>query len=300
MGLRHLSCAVVVVLAGGLPVSAAESVDQAVEQIAQRFVAARSGKPETSRVAVTAFVQDDQKANQLTNLMMIALTGKMVELGGGTFRVIERAQLENALKEIELTEVDLFNAESAKEFGNFLGVDTLIVGEITPLFDRVRIDSRLIDVETIETIEQANVWVPLTPIVQKQLETPVRLRRLGGSDDGPDPRNGIWTGTGQCGETSFGVAISIVVGAEDTLTAIQTYYPLQSGGRAPRMEAGVLTMEGVTDPATDALTLAPLDWLYQPGGHGALGFSGTFDLNRDEIRATYTQENCNQLLLRKK
>lgn len=277
---------------------AAESVDHAVEQIAQKFVAARADVEVPNRVAVTAFISTNRKETQFTNLLMIALTGKMVQYGGGVFRVIERAQLENALREIQLSEVDLFNPSSAKEFGNFLGVDALVVGEITPLTDRVRIDSRLIDVETIETIEQASVWVPLTPTVRRQLDTAVRLSQASiiGNDPEPDKRNGIWRGTGNCGEATFGVAVSIVINPDNTITAMQTYYPLQNG---VKLEAGVLSMEGTVDHGSNEFTLTPRDWMYQPRGHTALGFAGQFDTDRGEVLAKYIADGCGDLLLRK-
>ena len=282
------------------PVShAAESVDAAVEEIAKKFVAARLGEESSLRIAVTAFISTDRDTTQLTNLLMIALTGKMVQHGNDVFRVIERAQLENALQEIQLSEVDLFNPSSAKEFGNFLGVDALVVGEITPLSDIVRIDSRLIDVETIETIEQASVWVPLTPTVRKQLDTRVRMTSssIMGGEPAADPRSGVWAGTGNCGESRFGVAVSLIVNSDNTLTAMQTYYPVQNG---VSIESGVLSMEGDIDPNTDEFKLVPQDWMYQPRGHTAMGFEGAFDTGRDEIIARYTQEGCGQLRLRKR
>ncbi|WP_300034154.1 FlgO family outer membrane protein [uncultured Roseobacter sp.] len=288
----------VLTLIAGSTAYAAESVDEAVEQIAQKFVASQLGGETSQRVAVTSFVSTDKQTTQLTNLLMIALTGKMVSHGNDVFRVIERAQLENALQEIQLSEVDLFNPSSAKEFGNFLGVDALVVGEITPLSDRVRIDSRLIDVETIETLEVASVWVPLTPTVQRQMDTVVKISRsnvMGGAP-APDRRNGIWKGTGICGEASFGIAVSVVVNPDDTLTAMQTYFPLNNG---IKIESGVLSMEGTVNEATEEFTLSPNDWMYQPRGHQALGFEGRFDLDREEITARYLQEGCGELRLRK-
>ena len=282
-----------------VPALAAESVDQAVSQIAERFVAARKASPEPMRLAVTAFSQSDGKTNQFTNLLMIALTGKMVEYGGGTFKVIERAQLENALSEIELSEVPIFDRDTAQELGKFLGVDGLVVGEITPLSDLVRIDARLISVGTIETIEQASVWVPLTPTLQRQLDTPASIRRPRiGDDAGPDLRNGVWSGTGQCGESQFGVAVAVVVNPDNTLTALQTYFPLMSDG-GTALQSGVLSMEGTIDPDSGEFTLSPDSWMFQPEGHVALGFAGQLDADRGEIRAKYTQEGCGDVILKR-
>ena len=291
-----ITCAVSV-LAATLS-NAAESIDQAVEQIAQKFVSSQTGAEVTKRVAVTAFIANDRKTTQMTSLLMIALTGKMVQHGNGVFRVIERAQLENALQEIQLSEIDLFNPSSAKEFGKFLGVDALVVGEITPLSDRVRIDSRLIDVETIETLEVASVWVPLTPTVQRHLDTAVKLSSsnvMGGPPE-PDKRNGIWKGNGSCGEVTFGVAISVLVNPDNTLTAMQTYYPAHNGSK---IESGVLSMEGTVDEVSGEFRLTPRDWLYQPQGHQGIGFKGTFNIDREEIVAQYLQEGCGEVRLRK-
>lgn len=152
-----------------LPSHAAETLDAAVTNIAQKFAAVSTlvpaGETRVRRVAVTAFLQSDRKTTQFTNLLTIALTGKMVEQGSGTFRVIERAQLETALSEIQLSDVPIFDRDTARQLGKFLGVDTLIVGEITPIGDSVRVDARMIDVETIETVQQASDWVPLTPSI---------------------------------------------------------------------------------------------------------------------------------------
>ena len=301
-GRATLAAALTIVLVMmSAPLRAAESLDAAVDAIAQRFVASQTvGEgEEPSRIAVTAFVQSDRKTTQLTNLMMIALTGKMVQHGAGVFRVIERAQLETALAEIQLSDVPIFDRDTAQELGKFLGVDALIVGEITPLSDIVRIDARMIDVETIETVEQAYEWVPLTPTVQRQLDTAALVSRPSvGDGDAPDPRNGIWRGTGACGEAQIGVALSLIVGPENKLSAMQTYYP--NSARAARdVVAGVLSMEGTIDPASGDFRLVPGAWLYQPDGHSALGIVGVLDPDAGVMQARYDQEGCGEVVLRK-
>lgn len=281
-------------------VQAAESLDTAVEAIAQRFVDSRDNEAEPIRIAVTAFVQSDRKTTQFTNLLMIALTGKMVQLSSGKFRVIERAQLETALAEIQLSDVPIFDRDTAQELGKFLGVDALIVGEITPLSDIVRLDARMIDVETIETVEQAYQWVPLTPTVQRQLETlAVISRPRVGDGDSPDPRNGIWQGTGNCGETTFGLAVSIIAAPDDKLSAMLVYYPASPGGDNAPIQSGVMSMAGTIDPATNAFKLLPGDWLHRPSGHAALGFAGTLDPSTGAISARYDHEGCGEISLRR-
>lgn len=279
--------------------NAAESIDAAVTAIAKRFVESRSGQTEPIRVAVTAFVQSDRKTTQFTNLLMIALTGKLVQYGSHVFQVIERAQLQTAINEITSTDNIVFDKNTAKELGNFLGVDALLVGEITTLTDIVRLDARLIDVETISTLKESYEWVPLTPTVQNQLsKTAIAVGMQSRNDDaGTDPRNGIWRGTGTCGEISFGVAVSIVVRAGNKLSAMQTYFPLSNIG-GDKFESGSLSMEGTVDAANGKFTLTPTDWLYRPSNDVALGFTGFIDTESRKITATYDQEGCGDVLLR--
>jgi TolB-like protein len=293
--------ALVVIALHTTQVSSAESLDAAVEGIAQSFAESRVTEAEPMRVAVTAFVQSDRKTTQFTNLLMIALTGKMVQVSEGKFRVIERAQLETALAEIQLSDVPIFDRDTAQELGKFLGVDALVVGEITPLADSVRLDARMIDVETIETVEQAYQWVPLTPTVQRQLDTlAVVSRPRVGNGDGPDPRNGIWEGTGNCGDTTIGLAVSLIATGDDKLSAMQVYYPIsESSDRSP-VQVGVVSMAGTFDPATNGFKLLPGDWLFRPRGHAALGFSGTLDTDSGVISAKYDRESCGEVTLRRK
>lgn len=296
--MRFLALLLLLVAVASGRAEAAETLDAAVNNIAQRFAAARTGSDAPIRVAVTAFIQSDRQTTLFTNLMMIALTGKMVEHGSGVFRVIERAQLETALAEIELSDVPIFDRSTAQELGKFLGVDALVVGEVTPVYDFVRIDARLIAVETIETLEQATETVPLVPSVQRQLETAVVLSRPRvSSGSGPDLRNGVWHGQGQCGETTFGVAVSIIVNPDDTVTAMQTYYPLSSS--SARMESGVLAMEGQIDAGSGEISLSPGSWLFQPAGHMALGFTGRIDVATGTLRGTYNEDGCDSIVLRR-
>ncbi|MEM1385298.1 MAG: FlgO family outer membrane protein, partial [Pseudomonadota bacterium] len=269
---------------------AAETLDRAVESLAQQIIDSRKADDAPLRVAVTAFVSSDRRTTQFTNFLMTALTGEMVARSFGKFRVIERQQLEAALSEIEMQSVPLFSGDSARSLGQFLGVDALIIGNITPLADTIRLNARLIDVETVETIAQARDWVPLTPTVERQLAAEVRMSRIRVGGGEPDRRQGVWKGLGQCGDFQFGVALSLVVNPDDTVSAMQSYFPT-GGGQAA--QAGVLEMEGRFNPENGSLTLNPGAWIYQPTGQGAAaGITGRIDEDRGTLEGSYTAEGC--------
>lgn len=306
MHLRPVALAVVLWLAAIPAAPAAETMIQAIDEIAGQFVASQrvvgraapaatgqAAAPQARRVAVTAFSHANRRPSLFSNFLMIALTGKMVELGGPDLRVIERAQLETALREIETGQVPIFDASTSQELGKAVGADTLIVGEITVLTDAVRIDARMIDVETIETIEQANALVPLTPTVQKQLDTPAALPGYGIGSDEASGRSGIWSGRGDCGDASFGITLSLVFNPDDTVTALQTFYPLNGG----RGDTGVFVMEGSFDQASGEVSLDPMTWIVQPRGVEAAGMTGTINVERRTFEGALKVEGCGAVRL---
>lgn len=277
---------------------AADGLDSAIDALVGKFVLSVEKTEPMKRVAVTPFIASNRKTTQFTDLLMIAMTGKMVELGKGKVRVIERAQLETAINEIQLSDVPIFDRSTAQQLGKFLGVNYLIVGEITPLTDSVRLDARMIDVATIETVEQASEWVPLTPTVQHQLDTLAVISKPSVGDSGPAQAiTGIWQGTGECGGTVIGLAVSMIVGTDFSVSALQTYYPSAQGGSANAVQSGTLLMEGSFDVQTNKLMLAPGSWLYQPKGHVPFGFSGTLDADKGQFDGTYDHEGCGAVKL---
>ena len=293
-----LSCSLQIFV--GQRADAAETLDAAIEAMIGKFVASVDVAEGTKRVAVTPFIASNRKTTQFANLLMIAMTGTMVDLGKGRVRVIERAQLETAIAEIQLSDVPIFDSSTAQELGKFLGVDVLIVGEITPLSDSVRIDARMIDVETIETVEQASEWVPLTPSVQRQLDTLAVISRPSVGDNGPSEFiDGIWQGTGECGGTVVGLAVSMIVAPDFTVSALQTYYPTAQGGTGASAQSGTLIMEGSFDVGSNRISLAPGSWLFQPRGHATFGFSGTLDADAGVIVGSYDREGCGEVKLKR-
>ncbi|MCZ8017192.1 MAG: hypothetical protein O9274_15925, partial [Limnobacter sp.] len=176
----------------------------------------------------------------------------------------------------------------------------LIVGEITPLTDSVRIDARMIDVETIETVEQASEWVPLTPSVQLQLDTLAVISRPSVGEKGPaEFINGIWQGTGECVGAVVSLAISMIVAPDFTISALQTYYPTAQGSSVTSGQSGTLIMEGSFDVSSNKVILSPSSWLLQPRGHVTIGFSGTLETDVGVIVGAYDGEGCGEVRLKR-
>lgn len=70
----------------------------------------------------------------------------------GIFNIVERSQIEIALKELRFQLTDLVYKENQAELGRFMGADYVIVGSYSQLAGIITITARLLDVETAEVI----------------------------------------------------------------------------------------------------------------------------------------------------
>ena len=180
---------------------------------------------------------------------------------------------------------------------NSWALNALMIGNITPLTDTVRLNARLIKVDTVETIAQARDWIPRIPTIDKQLAAEVRLTRIrvGGGNE-PDPRSGIWKGAVSCGDVSFGLALSIVVDPDDGVSAMYAHFPTGEG------VVGVHEMEGTFNAAESLITLSPRSVLYSPsrGRRGALGIQGRMDVDQGMFEGSYIDSSaCDTFTLRR-
>jgi TolB-like protein len=64
------------------------------------------------------------------------------------FKIIEREQLNKVLNEIKLTQSGIIDTSNIKMLGSMVGADAIVVGSITKLADDLRLDIRIVDVES--------------------------------------------------------------------------------------------------------------------------------------------------------
>jgi TolB-like protein len=71
---------------------------------------------------------------------------------GGELKIVERERLEAALKEMKLQVSDIMDEATAIELGKAVGAGAIIVGSFVAIGNKIRISSRLIDVQTATVI----------------------------------------------------------------------------------------------------------------------------------------------------
>lgn len=76
---------------------------------------------------------------------------------GGRLEIVERSRLEAALNEMEMSELGIVDESQAVEIGRAVGANAILVGSFVSIGGTLRINARLIDVQTSRIINAENV-----------------------------------------------------------------------------------------------------------------------------------------------
>ncbi|MFB0515189.1 MAG: CsgG/HfaB family protein [Candidatus Neomarinimicrobiota bacterium] len=76
---------------------------------------------------------------------------------GGQLEIVERSRLEAALKEMEMGMIGIVDEETAVELGRAVGASAILVGSFVSIGSILRINARLIDVQTSKVIKAESV-----------------------------------------------------------------------------------------------------------------------------------------------
>lgn len=123
--------------------------------LAAPYVSAQAADDDIPTVAVLDFtglmigqgVNSAPLGKAVSSMLITELTGRP------GIRVIERYRLQDLLTEQKLALSGRVDESTAVEIGKILGAQYVIHGQVTSIFDELRMDMRAIDVETSEVIE---------------------------------------------------------------------------------------------------------------------------------------------------
>jgi hypothetical protein len=83
----------------------------------------------------------------------------------GKFEVVERRQLLKLVEELSLGQMGLIEEKSLKEMGRVLGVDAIVTGSMTDLGKSIKVNARMISVESAKVVAVAATDIPQTGVV---------------------------------------------------------------------------------------------------------------------------------------
>ena len=127
-------------------------------------------------LAVMDFKNIDHSVSKMGMYLSETLITKLFQTD--KFEVIERSQLDQALKEIGLSQTGIIDSETTKKVGKILGVDSLAIGTITDLVDTVEINARLVSTETGKVFAVASSEVKKDKVVAKLLGQTIQIGSL--------------------------------------------------------------------------------------------------------------------------
>jgi curli biogenesis system outer membrane secretion channel CsgG len=117
----------------------------------------KSGVSGATRIAILYFENNSEDRPDLQPLAKGLAHMISCEAGNWEgYDVVERDALEKVLKELELSNSKNFDSGSAAQIGKLLGVEQLVFGSYMLLFDKFRIDAKVVDVETGKILRSVN------------------------------------------------------------------------------------------------------------------------------------------------
>ncbi|WP_221029397.1 FlgO family outer membrane protein [Actomonas aquatica] len=112
------------------------------------------------RVAVLEFADLNGDVSHFGQFLAEELITQLFVVSPGKFDVVERRQLTQVMAEHKLGATGLLNPDTIKQLGQFLAVDAVVTGSIVDLGNDIKINARLISVETAKIFSVSQVRIP--------------------------------------------------------------------------------------------------------------------------------------------
>jgi TolB-like protein len=109
-------------------------------------------------------LNEEAKKDNLGKIVSEMLTTSFVN--SEAFKIIEREQLQKVVREFQLSQSGIIDTSYAKQIGKIAGADAIVTGSVTKIGNDLRLDARIIDVESgiILTAEKSEGKVNLKSI----------------------------------------------------------------------------------------------------------------------------------------
>lgn len=130
------------------PQSATEEIAWLAEDFAEDLI--YSVDPDDiGKMAVIPFVESISNENDaFSNYFADELITAFIQESWGSLDIYERTQVNQLMEEAQFAATGMISEDTAVELGKMIGVDALVIGTFTKVGDRVRINSRLVVIET--------------------------------------------------------------------------------------------------------------------------------------------------------
>ncbi|MDO8804415.1 MAG: CsgG/HfaB family protein [Elusimicrobiota bacterium] len=139
----------------------AKELDSKLEKTAQKFaLAAVAQRLEGSTLAVFPFQADDKLSKKKVNVAVSEILTNSL-LRQSAFKLIERARLEEVMKEQKLGLSGAVDSKTAADVGKLMGAKLLVLGNVIQVGNSYQITSKLVNSETSEILTSEISEVPV-------------------------------------------------------------------------------------------------------------------------------------------
>jgi len=147
---------------------AAADLESGISQLSQQISKnmTESGK---KAIAVVEFSDLDGNITAFGQFLAEELITQLFMISPGQFEVVERRQLMKVLSEQRLTMSGLLDAKAMESVGKILGIEAIVTGSVANLGSVVKVNARLIGVDTARVFAVAATKIPNTDIVKDLL-----------------------------------------------------------------------------------------------------------------------------------
>ncbi len=108
-------------------------------------------------VVIAEFENINVRGDAVPRILQEKLTTAFIK--SGHFDVVERAQLEKALKELKIGMSGLVDPDTQKQIGKLLGASLIVLGSISEANSKVSIDARVVSIESGKAVSAADAVV---------------------------------------------------------------------------------------------------------------------------------------------
>jgi TolB-like protein len=128
-------------------VKSTKSFDIQAEQKQAEFPQIPRGK-DRIKIAIVEFLNlnEESKRDNMGSMFSEMLTTSFV--GSEAFRITEREQLQKVANELKFNQSGIIDVSQAKQVGKMVGADAIVTGSVTKIGGDLRLDARIIDVES--------------------------------------------------------------------------------------------------------------------------------------------------------
>lgn len=145
-------------------VLASSNLDEGIQKLAEKISGSMLGS-QRRKITIVDFSDLNGNVTAFGQFMSEELTTQLFNIAGGKFEVVDRKQLSKLEEELALSQTGVIEEKNIKKMGQVLGVDAIITGYMTDLGNTVRINVKIIGVESAKVLAVAATNIPKTGAV---------------------------------------------------------------------------------------------------------------------------------------